>query len=83
LTASATSLALIASAAADRPTAQIAIEIYNSLGALVATSAPMPGGAVAMLLKPAAGNYTARVRNLGVASFNHTPTLVVREPAVR
>jgi hypothetical protein len=82
LTASATSLALIASATADSPTAQIAVEIYNSVGALVATSAPMPGGAVATLLTPAAGQYTARVRNLGVASFNHTPTLVVREPAV-
>jgi len=73
---------LIASATADSPTAQIAVEIYNALGALVATSAPMPGGAVATLLKPAAGRYTARVRNLGVTSFNHIPTLVVREPAL-
>jgi hypothetical protein len=82
LTASATSLALIASATADSATAQIAVEIYNSLGALVATSTAIPGGAVATLLKPVAGNYTARVRNLGVTSFNHTPTLVVREAPV-
>jgi len=73
---------LIASATADSATAQIAVEIYNSLGALVATSTAIPGGAVATLLQPVAGNYTARVRNLGVTSFNHTPTLVVREAPV-
>lgn len=80
VTASPTSLALIASAVADSATAQIAVEIYNSLGALIATSTPIPGGAAATLLKPAAGQYTVRVRNLGVTSFNHTPTVVVREP---
>jgi sugar lactone lactonase YvrE len=82
LTASATSLALIASATADSPTAQLAVEIYNAMGVLVATSAPTPGGAAAILLAPGAGTYTARVRNMGMTSFAHTPTLVVREPAL-
>ena len=82
LTASPTSLALIASATTDSPTSQMAVEIYNALGALVGTSTPIAGGAAATLLAPPAGKYTARVRNLGVASFTATPTLVVREPAI-
>jgi len=82
LTASSTSLALIASATTDTATPQIAVEIYNALGALVGTSTPIAGGAAATLLAPAAGKYTARVRNLGVSPFTATPTLVVREPAI-
>jgi len=39
----ATTLALIATATSDDPTATIAVDIYNAVGTLVATSAPLPG----------------------------------------
>jgi hypothetical protein len=79
MTASTGTLALIASVEAD-PTAQIAVDIYNGLGVLQATSGPMIGVAAVTLPLPSAGNYTARVRNLGLMSVTHTPTLVVRDP---
>jgi len=80
MTASPTSLALIAKAEADDPLAQIGIDIINTNGVVVASSVPTPGVAVATLLAPAAGNYTCRVHNYSVKPINHTPTLVVREP---
>jgi hypothetical protein len=82
LTASAGTLALIASVEAE-PTAQIAVDIYNALGVLSATSGPMVGTAVCTLPLPGAGNYTARVRNLGFTSVTSTPTFVVRDPLVQ
>ena len=80
LTASATTLALIATVAADDPLAQMGIEIYNQLGALVASGASVGGLAAATVPAPAAGTYKVRVKNYGLRSFNHTPTLLVREP---
>lgn len=77
---SATSLALIASAQADNPTATIAVDVYNSIGTLVGTSGPLVGVAAATVPTPGAGNFTVRVRNLSGSSVNHTPTIVVREP---
>jgi hypothetical protein len=81
LTASASTLALIASVETD-PTAQIAVDIYNALGVLAATSGPMVGNAVVTLPLPAAGTYTARVRNLGLSPVTNTPTLVIRDSVV-
>src|SRR6185503_17032628 len=80
MTASSTTLALIAKAVADDPLGQIGIDIYDGSGRLVATSAPTPGMAVAQVLLPSAGNYTARVRNYGGLPVNQTPTLITREP---
>jgi hypothetical protein len=80
MTASPTTLALIAMAEADNPLAQIGIDIYNSLGLLVARSAPALGIAVAQVALPSAGAYTWRLRNYG-APVNYTPTSIVREPA--
>jgi hypothetical protein len=80
ITASPTSLALIAIATADDPLAQITVEIHNALGMLVAGTVSTPGSAVSTLLLPAAGTYTVHLTNVGLGSFNHTPTLVVREP---
>jgi hypothetical protein len=80
MTASATSLALIAKAEAEDPLARIGIDILDARGLLVATSPPTPGIAVAQVLLPAAGTYTARVRNYGVLPVNQAPTLIVREP---
>jgi hypothetical protein len=71
-------LALIAAVEAD-PTAQIAVDIYNALGTLTATSGPMVGAAVCTLPLPSAGAYTARVRNLGVGPVTQTPTFIVRD----
>jgi hypothetical protein len=79
-TTTSTSLALIASAAADNPTAVIAVDVYNAAGALVGTSGPMAGIAATTLALPGAGTFTVKVRNLGLTSVNITPTLVVREP---
>lgn len=80
MTASPTSLALIAMAEADDPLAQLGIDVYNAQGLLVARSAPALGIAVAQVALPSAGAYTWRVRNYGGA-VNYTPTTIVREPA--
>jgi hypothetical protein len=80
ITASATTLALIAKADVDNPLAQIAMEIHDARGVLIATSVPAPGLAVAQVLLPAAGNYTCRFRNYGAVPVNYVPTLIVREP---
>jgi hypothetical protein len=80
LTATATSLALIANVTADDPLAQLGVEIYNSLGALVASGASVGGVALATLPLPAAGDYRVRVKNYGLGSATLTPTLLVREP---
>jgi hypothetical protein len=80
MTASATTLALIAKVEADDPLAQIGVEIHDANGLLVASSPATPGIAVVTVLLPAAGSYTCRVRNDGPMPVNHTPTLIVREP---
>ena len=80
MTASPTSLALIAVAEADDPLAQLGIDVYNALGLLVARSAPALGIAVAQVALPSAGAYTWRVTNYG-APVNYTPSSIVREPA--
>ena len=80
ITATSTSLALLAIAKCDDLAAQMRVDIYNSLGMLVATSTPTPGVALATVALPTAGNYTARVRNMGVTPLTQTPMLIVREP---
>jgi hypothetical protein len=81
MVASPTSLALIfVATSVNDPLAQLKVDIYDSLGMLMATSAPTPGLGIATVLLPAAGNYTARVSNLGVTSNTHTPMSIVREP---
>ena len=81
-TTTATSLALIAAAQADNPTATIAVDVSNALGTVVASSGPMVGAALVTVPTPGAGNFTVRVRNLGTAAVNVTPTVAVREPAL-
>ena len=76
----ATTLALIATATSDDPTATIAVDIYNAVGTLVATSAPLPGLAALTVPAPGAGLFTVRVRNLGLKTVTLTPTVLVREP---
>jgi hypothetical protein len=78
----ATSLALIATAQADDPTATIAADVYNSSGALVGTSGPMVGLATVTVPTPGAGNFIVRVRNLSGSPVNPTTSIIVREPAV-
>jgi len=80
LTASGTTLALIASVAATDLSAQLGVEIYNALGALVASGTSVGGLGVATVAAPAAGVYKVRVKNYGLASVTQTPTLLVREP---
>jgi hypothetical protein len=80
VTTSPTSLALIGTATADDPLAQIRVEIYNAAGLLVAASAPSLGIAVATVPLPTAGTYNLRVRNYGVTAIRYTPRLIVREP---
>jgi len=80
LAATSTSVVLIASVMADDPLAQMTVEIYNPLGALVASGVSAGGIAVATLPTPTAGGYKVRVKNYGLRSINHTPTFVVREP---
>jgi hypothetical protein len=75
-----TSLALVALTTADDPLAQIGIDIYDSLGMLVARSLPTPGLAAVEVLLPAPGTYTCRVRNYGPTPIVHTPQLFIREP---
>jgi len=80
MVASPTTLALIAIAEADNPTAQIGIDVFNSMGLLMARSVPALGIAIAQVALPSAGTYTWRVRNYGSAPINYTPTSIVREP---
>ena len=80
MTASSTSLALVAVAAAEDSLAQLRVDIINPLGLIVATSPATPGIGVATLALPAPGNYTMRVRNMGFAPVTHSPTMITREP---
>jgi len=79
MTATTTTLALLAIAEADNPTAQIGIDVFNSAGLLIAQSLPALGIAVAQVALPPAGTYTWRVRNYG-AAVNYTPTTIDRQP---
>jgi hypothetical protein len=76
----ATSVAVVAMTQAVDRLAQIGLEVYDPSGLLVANSAPTPGFAAATVPLPVVGTYRVRVRNYGVASVTHTPTLLVREP---
>jgi hypothetical protein len=80
LTASPTSLALIASVISDNPLAQIGLEVYSQLGVPVGSGVSLAGVAVATVTMPAAGVYKVRVKNHGAGSVNHRLTLLVREP---
>jgi len=80
MTASSTSLALIATSTAEDALSLLRIDIYNPAGVLVTSSPTTPGVAAATVLLPAPGQYKARVRNLGFTSLTQTPTLIVREP---
>ena len=82
LTATSTTTALIASVIADDVLAQTTVQIYNQLGALVASGPSVGGVAVATLPAPGAGVYKVRVTNYGLRSVNITPTVIVREPAL-
>ena len=82
VTTTSTSLALIVNVIADDTLAQMTVEIYNQLGALVASGVSAGGVAVATLPTPAAGTYKVRVKNYGLLSVNQTPTFIVREPGL-
>jgi hypothetical protein len=80
LIADSTTLALLATASADDLLGSITVEIYNALGVLLAGSVSVPGSAISTLPAPVPGTYTVKVKNVGISSFNQTPTLVVRQP---
>ena len=80
IAASSTSLALIANVAASDPLAQLGVEIYNALGALVASGTSVGGLAVATVAAPPTGTYKVRIKNWGTGPVTQTPTLLVREP---
>ena len=80
VTTTASTLTLLATATSDDPTATIAVDIYNSMGLLVASSGPVPALATVTMLAPGAGTYNVSVRNLSGRSVNVTPTILVREP---
>jgi hypothetical protein len=81
VTASAGTLALIAAVEAD-PLAQVAVDIYNGLGVLAATSGPLVGAGLVTVPMPGAGNYTVKVRNLSTGAITQTPTVFLRDSAV-
>jgi len=80
VTTTASTLTLLATAKADDLTATIAVDIYNAMGLLVATSGPVPGLATVTMIAPAAGTYNISVRNLSGRAVNVTPTILMREP---
>jgi len=82
MTTSPTSLALIGSVVSVDPTSILEVDVYNALGALVASQSGAGAAAVVVPL-PAAGNYTIRVRNLGLGALTQTPMLIVREPGIQ
>src|SRR5205814_4897673 len=79
LTATSTSLALIVNVITDDTLAQMTVEIYNQLGALVASGVSAGGGAVATLPPPGAGGSKKRVEKDGLRAGNHTPPSLARE----
>ncbi|HEY6213812.1 MAG TPA: hypothetical protein VIW45_16075 [Vicinamibacterales bacterium] len=83
MTATSSTLALIAIETADDPTGLLQIDVLNSLGVVVATALPTPGVAVATLAAPAPGIYTVRVTNPGVTTLNQTATAITRSPWVQ
>jgi hypothetical protein len=62
-------LLIVATATAADPSALLTVQIYNPAGQLVTSTLPTPGSAVATIPTLTAGNYTVRVKNLGL-----TPT---------
>ena len=80
VTATANSLAIVATAQADDLTATIAVDVYNSMGLLDGIVGALPGVPTVTLPAPGAGNFTVKVRNLSGRSVNVTPTIIVREP---
>ena len=79
----ATTLAIIAAVVPDKPTAIVAVDVYNAVGTLVGTSGPVVGIATATVPTPGAGTFIVRVRNLSPTPVICTPTFVVREPPLR
>ena len=73
---------LIVNVIGDDTLAQMTVEIYNQLGALVASGVSVGGVTAATLPTPAAGTYKVRVKNYGLLSVNQTPTFIVREPGL-
>jgi hypothetical protein len=61
-------LLLVATATAADPTALLTMQVYNPAGQLVASTLPTPGVAVATVPTLSTGNYTVRVKNLGLTS---------------
>jgi len=80
VTTTASTLTLLATATSDDPTATIAVDIYNSMGLLVASSGALPGVATVTMLAPGAGTFNVSVRNLSGRTVNVTPTILMREP---
>ncbi|HXD20795.1 MAG TPA: hypothetical protein VN654_27480 [Vicinamibacterales bacterium] len=79
VTTTGTTLALLATAQADNPTALIAVDVYNALGTLLTSSGPLAGSATASVPNPGAGTFTVRVRNLSGGPVSVTPTVVARD----
>ena len=82
VTASGTTLAFIATATASNPLNPISLELVNAAGQVVASSLPTAGLAVLTKLLPGAGDYTVRVKNLGLSTVDVETTLIGREPLV-
>ena len=80
MTASSSTLALVALVTANDPLAVLRVDIYNPLGLIVATSPATPGVGLATVALPAPGNYTVKVQNMGFTANTHSPMLINREP---
>jgi len=80
VTTTASTMTLVATAKSDDPLATIAVDVYDAMGLLVATSGPVPGLATVAMLAPGAGTFNVSVRNLSGRAVNVTPTVLTREP---
>ncbi len=70
---------VVAQAMATDLSTPLKVEIIGPTGVKLAAPLPTPGVAVATLVAPAAGTYTVRVTNLGLAAAALTTDLIVQE----
>ncbi len=70
---------VVAQATAADPATPVKVEIVSPSGIKLASPLATPGVGIATLVAPAAGTYTVRVTNLGLAATTFTTDLIVQE----
>lgn len=70
---------LVGLVTANDPKAPVTVEIVNTFGQVVASSATLPGASVVTYVPPASGTYSLRARNHGFSPVRFSTTIITRE----